>query len=142
MPDKRIENILCCSSSRERVWSWRLRSFTIVNEVKPVFKAQEAFENINITPEPRKCPKCGQDLVVRDGNDTRFFGCSSFPSCRHTEKINKQWKDLSNEWSFFMWIFKTLKFASSEQVVHKINVHFVRERFSAWNRTEIVPNRE
>ncbi|MFP8644559.1 restriction endonuclease [Priestia aryabhattai] len=61
---------------------------TFINEVKPVFKAREIFENI--TPEPRKCPKCGQDLVVRDGNGTRFFGCSSFPSCRHTEKINKQ----------------------------------------------------
>ena len=59
-----------------------------INEVNPVFKAREIFENI--TPEPRKCPKCGQDLVVRDGNGTRFFGCSSFPSCRHTEKINKE----------------------------------------------------
>ncbi|MGE7718236.1 restriction endonuclease [Priestia megaterium] len=54
-----------------------------INEINPVFKAREIFENI--TPEPRKCPKCGQDLVVRDGN-----GCSSFPSCRHTEKINKE----------------------------------------------------
>jgi len=61
---------------------------TFINEVNPVFKAREIFENI--TPEPRKCPKCGQDLVVRDGNGTRFFGCSSFPSCRHTEKINKE----------------------------------------------------
>ncbi|MGB8268310.1 MAG: hypothetical protein WCE77_01580, partial [Priestia megaterium] len=34
-----------------------------INEVNPVFKAREIFENI--TPEPRKCPKCGQDLVVR-----------------------------------------------------------------------------
>ncbi|WP_176521379.1 restriction endonuclease, partial [Priestia megaterium] len=59
-----------------------------INDVNPVFKAREIFENI--TPEPRKCPKCGQDLVVRDGNGTRFFGCSSFPSCRHTEKINKE----------------------------------------------------
>ncbi|PEE47638.1 hypothetical protein COE67_10975 [Priestia megaterium] len=58
-----------------------------INEVNPVFKAREIFGNI--TPEPRKCPKCGQDLGVRDGNGTRFFGCSSFPECRHTEKINK-----------------------------------------------------
>lgn len=30
-----------------------------------------------------------------------------------------------------MWIFKTRKFASNEQVIHKIKVNFVRERFSA-----------
>lgn len=35
----------------------------------------------------KECPKCGNDLVVkrnkRDGN--KFFGCSNFPECTHTE---------------------------------------------------------
>ena len=35
----------------------------------------------------KDCPKCGNDLVVkrnkRDG--TKFFGCSNFPECTHTE---------------------------------------------------------
>src|SRR6478735_4897517 len=50
-------------------------------------QAKEIYENV--TPEARKCPECGKQLVVRQGKGDRFFGCSSFPACRHTEKINK-----------------------------------------------------
>ncbi|MBU3574163.1 restriction endonuclease [Priestia aryabhattai] len=59
----------------------------LIRAINPTFEAKEIYENI--TPEARKCPECGKQLVVRQGKGDRFFGCSSFPACRHTEKINK-----------------------------------------------------
>ncbi len=36
----------------------------------------------------RKCPKCGHDLVLRSSVYGKFIGCSNYPKCRYTEKIN------------------------------------------------------
>lgn len=35
------------------------------------------------TTTPRTCPKCGSALALKSS----FFGCSSYPACRHTENI-------------------------------------------------------
>jgi len=59
----------------------------LIRAINPTFEAKEFYENI--TPEAHKCPKCSNHLVVRQGKRGRFFGCSSFPACRHTEQINK-----------------------------------------------------
>lgn len=31
-----------------------------------------------------KCPKCGGDLVTRNGKYGNFFGCNNYPTCRYT----------------------------------------------------------
>jgi len=33
------------------------------------------------------CPRCGSDLVEREGLKGSFVGCSSFPKCRYTEDL-------------------------------------------------------
>ena len=33
------------------------------------------------------CPVCGSALVKRKGRFGEFYGCSSFPRCRHTQKL-------------------------------------------------------
>lgn len=33
------------------------------------------------------CPKCGSKLVLRNGPRGQFYGCSSFPKCRHVKSI-------------------------------------------------------
>src|SRR5690606_4957421 len=35
----------------------------------------------------RNCPVFGNPLVYREGRCGRFIGCSTFPTCRHTEQI-------------------------------------------------------
>ncbi|MGN0594005.1 MAG: topoisomerase DNA-binding C4 zinc finger domain-containing protein, partial [Hominimerdicola sp.] len=30
------------------------------------------------------CPKCGGNLVLRNGRHGLFYGCSNFPKCRFT----------------------------------------------------------
>lgn len=39
--------------------------------------------------EGRKCPECGSPMAVRNGKYGPFLGCSSYPKCRHVEKIEK-----------------------------------------------------
>lgn len=34
-----------------------------------------------------KCPKCGNNLVLRQGKYGQFYGCSNYPKCRFTQKI-------------------------------------------------------
>lgn len=35
----------------------------------------------------RKCSDCGSPMVRRKGSNGEFFGCASFPACRHTERV-------------------------------------------------------
>ena len=38
----------------------------------------------------RKCPKCNEgDIVLRSSIYGKFFGCSKYPKCRYTEKLEK-----------------------------------------------------
>ena len=39
----------------------------------------------------RPCPQCGQGTMrLRSGRYGSFYGCSQFPRCRHTEKVDAQ----------------------------------------------------
>lgn len=33
----------------------------------------------------KKCPECGEDMVLRDGKYGKFWGCTGYPECDHTE---------------------------------------------------------
>lgn len=36
----------------------------------------------------RHCPQCGGTLVVRNGKNGEFLGCSNYPKCKYTENKN------------------------------------------------------
>jgi restriction system protein len=59
----------------------------LILQVNPTHTAEKVCQEVK--PASRSCPTCGNELVVRQGKTNRFFGCSSFPQCRHTEAINK-----------------------------------------------------
>ncbi|WP_371395296.1 restriction endonuclease [Bacillus pseudomycoides] len=60
----------------------------LITKVNPEQKAKDVYQQVN--PAERKCPVCKNQLVIRYSkkNDNKFFGCSQFPSCTHTERIN------------------------------------------------------
>jgi predicted RNA-binding Zn-ribbon protein involved in translation (DUF1610 family) len=33
-----------------------------------------------------RCPRCGGQLVLRDGKYGKFYGCSNYPRCRYTRE--------------------------------------------------------
>lgn len=43
--------------------------------------------NYSLPVDNKKCPKCGENLVVKKSFYGPFIGCSSYPKCRYTEKI-------------------------------------------------------
>lgn len=43
-------------------------------------------ENLTVKTD-KKCPKCGKDMVDKMGRFGRFYACSGFPECKHTESI-------------------------------------------------------
>ena len=40
-------------------------------------------------PTNKKCPKCGQPMVIKLGRFGKFYACSGFPKCKYTEPIIK-----------------------------------------------------
>lgn len=37
-----------------------------------------------------KCPKCGGDLVMRNGSSGPFFACRNYPTCKYTVSIRRE----------------------------------------------------
>ena len=46
-------------------------------------------EDLNIKTD-KKCPKCSKDMVDKMGRFGRFYACTGFPDCKHTESIVKE----------------------------------------------------
>ena len=40
-------------------------------------------------PTEKTCPKCKSPLIIRLGKFGKFYACSGFPNCRHTESLEK-----------------------------------------------------
>ena len=38
-------------------------------------------------PTDKKCPKCGQPIIIKLGRFGKFYACSGFPECKYTEPI-------------------------------------------------------
>ncbi|MBJ8190725.1 MULTISPECIES: restriction endonuclease [Bacillus cereus group] len=60
----------------------------LINKINPEHSAEDVYQGVK--PAERKCPACKNHLVVRNSNKTenKFFGCSQYPTCTHTEPIN------------------------------------------------------
>jgi len=50
-------------------------------------KYKEVAKNNLIKETNKICPKCGAKLIERLGRFGRFYACSKFPECRHTESV-------------------------------------------------------
>ncbi|MDH4197304.1 MAG: type I DNA topoisomerase [Candidatus Aminicenantes bacterium] len=55
-------------------------------------KAGEGVESVkkNGIPVDEKCPKCGKDLVIKEGRFGRFKACSGYPDCKFRESLVKK----------------------------------------------------
>ena len=57
-----------------------------------VAKAETEMEKIQIKDEPAGfgCEVCGSPMVIKLGRYGKFYACSNFPDCRHTQAIVKE----------------------------------------------------
>ncbi|HZX44098.1 MAG TPA: DNA topoisomerase I [Candidatus Nanoarchaeia archaeon] len=66
-------------SAKEFCLNPNCKSKNITGEALKEAKAVESGE--------KKCPKCGGILVIRKSIYGSFLGCSTYPKCKHTEKL-------------------------------------------------------
>jgi DNA topoisomerase-1 len=53
-------------------------------------KYQEVSKkDVTETPTEKTCPKCKSPLLIRLGKYGKFYACSGFPKCRHTESLEE-----------------------------------------------------
>lgn len=57
------------------------------NRIEHNRKIKSNLKNNNIKIANNVCPRCGGNLVNRNGKYGRFIGCSNYPKCRFTKKI-------------------------------------------------------
>ncbi len=51
--------------------------------------ARQQMEKVKAEPVKldRKCPECGEPLVIREGRFGKFISCSAYPKCKYTEDL-------------------------------------------------------
>lgn len=59
-------------------------------ENDPNTPQDESLSNLIEELEKRKCPDCGNKLMIKQGRYGNFIGCSSYPDCRYIEAIEKK----------------------------------------------------
>ncbi len=59
-------------------------------------EAKKEMEEIEKGEIEKKCPECGGKLVVRESVYGKFYGCSNFPKCKHTESIDNNHNNNNN----------------------------------------------
>lgn len=70
--------------------SIKLVNYYFVNDNNIIDKniKKEHIKNIKkniIDKDPNKCPKCGGQLIERNGKYGKFIGCSNYPRCKFTK---------------------------------------------------------
>ena len=44
--------------------------------------------SVNAQPDTKLCPECGAAMQIKNGRRGKFWGCTNFPRCHHTEDWN------------------------------------------------------
>jgi DNA topoisomerase I len=86
----KIENSLDEIAQGKKQWTEVIKNFYQPFQENLEKKYQEVSKK-DITEEPteKKCPKCGSPLLIRLGRYGKFYACSAFPKCKHTESLEK-----------------------------------------------------
>ena len=75
----------------QREWKPTIRTFYEPFE-KKLEETEKVAKKVKMEVElaGRSCPECGKDLIVRIGKFGKFFACSGFPDCKHTESMEEK----------------------------------------------------
>ena len=57
-------------------------------ENKHIQSIEERLSEKEMALQEGRCPRCGGELVLRNGKYGSFYGCSNYPMCRFTHNVN------------------------------------------------------
>ena len=74
--------------SSDKMDFYRRRLFEVistseVDRKEHIVNVRQNQERWDAAVENGKCPRCGGDLVLREGKYGQFFGCSNYPKCKY-----------------------------------------------------------
>lgn len=63
--------------------------------IKNLKKKEKELSKKKLTEEKtdKKCPKCGKPIVIKLGRFGKFYACSNYPECKHTEPLEEEKKE-------------------------------------------------
>ena len=60
-------------------------------------KAYDKMEKKELEKVGKKCPKCGGELVYRNGRYGKFISCINFPECKYTDNAEEELQEQEKE---------------------------------------------
>lgn len=70
---------------KERINNRNVRAF--VDDKTHIRNVKNVARQVNNTINAGICPRCGGNLVLRQGAYGRFYGCSNYPKCKFTHNV-------------------------------------------------------
>ncbi len=56
---------------------------------EPMEEEKEEVNKMKKEFGPKKCDKCGSEMEIKQGRYGMFWGCSNYPKCKNTERLEK-----------------------------------------------------
>jgi len=86
-----LEESLDAVAEGKESWKEVIKNFYEPFEENLKNKEKEIEKKI-VAPETtdKKCPKCGSDIVIKLGRFGKFYACTNFPKCKHTENLKDE----------------------------------------------------
>ena len=100
--ETKIHNIVCIPSNARlkiehdgelvrydtivsKILSYKKEVLSNIDELSNIIKSKN-IKDINIKNALNKCPKCGSQLIQKNGKYGSFVGCSNYPKCKYIQK--------------------------------------------------------
>ncbi len=74
-----LDNLVNCIEKYKKVVN-----YYNIDELKEIIDNLDLHKKSGKTSDNMTCPKCGNRLVVRNGEYGEFLGCSNYPNCKYT----------------------------------------------------------
>lgn len=81
--EQQLDNI----AHGEEKWQDVLHEFYDPFEKNLEEKYEEVKKKVTTQETDKTCPECGKPIIIRFGRFGKFYACSGFPDCKHTEAI-------------------------------------------------------
>jgi len=91
----KMENELDEVAEGKDTWQKTVKDFYTPFSKNLEKKYDEVEKKDLIKKTDKKCPKCGSPVIERLGRFGRFYACSKFPECKHTESIENKKMELN-----------------------------------------------
>lgn len=64
-----------------------LNSIDTYDKLQHIKSIKQRIQKRESSIRENKCPQCGDNLIIRNGNFGKFLGCKSYPKCRFSRNI-------------------------------------------------------